>query len=298
MSTTGIISTGPRTPEGKAVAALNATRHGLTSILPVLPGVESQEDWDRHLAGVAQALLPETHLEEILVERIALLLWRLRRVARYERDATAATHEELEDALTSPAAIVKEEERRADWQVIGDNPLRPFSLPSLVALIRQIHSVLDEHTYIRRPAALALLQAYADAAGGVDFQPLLPGLCRHKDPAAEVSWSGELLRKAIDKIAEQARVKYWDLTPQVLLAAAAQLDPAWPDARRRFERARAAATLPQPEVLDRVIRYEAHLNRQLLAALHELEALQARRAGRPAPLARLDVTGLSEGADK
>jgi hypothetical protein len=48
--------------------------------------------------------------------------------------------------------------------------------------------------------------------------------------------------------------------------------------------------------VDRVIRYEAHLNRVLYHALHELEALQARRHGRAAPLARLDVQGLPEPA--
>ncbi|MBI2724443.1 MAG: hypothetical protein HYX50_05205 [Chloroflexi bacterium] len=39
-------------------------------------------------------------------------------------------------------------------------------------------------------------------------------------------------------------------------------------------------------------RHEAHLNRQLLHALHELEAFQARRRGERTPLARVDVHGL------
>ncbi len=37
------------------------------------------------------------------------------------------------------------------------------------------------------------------------------------------------------------------------------------------------------------MRYESHLNRQLYQALHELEALKARRQGQAAPLARIDV---------
>jgi hypothetical protein len=41
--------------------------------------------------------------------------------------------------------------------------------------------------------------------------------------------------------------------------------------------------------LQRVSRYEAHLSRQMYQALHELEALQTRRGGKAAPLARLDV---------
>ena len=41
-----------------------------------------------------------------------------------------------------------------------------------------------------------------------------------------------------------------------------------------------------------VAHYEAHLSRGLYKALHELEALQVRRAGGAAPLALLDVDGL------
>jgi hypothetical protein len=48
-------------------------------------------------------------------------------------------------------------------------------------------------------------------------------------------------------------------------------------------------TIPA-EVLERVPRYEAHLHRMLLQTMHELEALQSRRRGEAAPLARLDVT--------
>jgi len=44
-----------------------------------------------------------------------------------------------------------------------------------------------------------------------------------------------------------------------------------------------------------VARYEADLSRGLYKALHELEALQARRTGGVPPLARLDVDGLVEG---
>ncbi len=50
--------------------------------------------------------------------------------------------------------------------------------------------------------------------------------------------------------------------------------------------------LPPEDTLNKLMRYEAHLNRQLIQNLHEHEALQARRQGGVAPLARLDVQGL------
>ena len=50
--------------------------------------------------------------------------------------------------------------------------------------------------------------------------------------------------------------------------------------------------LPAESDLNQLIRYEAHLNRQLYHALHELEALQDRRNGNSTPLARVQVHGL------
>jgi hypothetical protein len=47
--------------------------------------------------------------------------------------------------------------------------------------------------------------------------------------------------------------------------------------------------LPFEADLEKINRYEAHLSRQMYQALHELEALQKRRGGEAAPLARVDV---------
>jgi len=47
--------------------------------------------------------------------------------------------------------------------------------------------------------------------------------------------------------------------------------------------------VPDPASLERIARTEAHLHKQLVQTLHELEALQARRRGEHTPLARVDV---------
>ena len=48
--------------------------------------------------------------------------------------------------------------------------------------------------------------------------------------------------------------------------------------------------IPQDTSLNRIIRYETHLHRLWLQTLHELEAIQVRRQGGHAPLARLDIS--------
>jgi hypothetical protein len=63
-------------------------------------------------------------------------------------------------------------------------------------------------------------------------------------------------------------------------------------AERQHLKEVSARLLPHPNDLDKIIRYEAHLNRQLYQALHELEAMRAARCGQSTPLVRMDVQGL------
>src|ERR671920_1034231 len=76
-------STGPKTPDGKAAVRLNALRHGLLSEEILLPGED--EGALRELAERLTAeLQPVGELENLLVDRITSLLWRLRRLGRVE----------------------------------------------------------------------------------------------------------------------------------------------------------------------------------------------------------------------
>lgn len=76
--------TGPRTPAGKARSAGNATRHGILSRELILPN-EKREDFDALLGQLLAELRPYGTLESALVERIAIALWRQRRLVRAER---------------------------------------------------------------------------------------------------------------------------------------------------------------------------------------------------------------------
>jgi hypothetical protein len=76
-------STGPRTPEGKAVVSLNALRHGLLSGQAVIQGESEVElvELGRRLRG---QLVPMGELELLLADRIVSTAWRLRRVIALE----------------------------------------------------------------------------------------------------------------------------------------------------------------------------------------------------------------------
>ena len=76
-------STGPITIAGKAISSRNATRHGLLSDKLFLDD-ENPDDFDTLLDDLVRSLAPTGALEMSLVERIAVTLWRQRRLVHAE----------------------------------------------------------------------------------------------------------------------------------------------------------------------------------------------------------------------
>src|SRR5918998_1015891 len=72
-----VIKGGPVSEAGKVVVRWNATRHGIRSPAPVVPGVKKKENWEEHRAGVLESFSPFEYLELVLAERVAakLLPW-------------------------------------------------------------------------------------------------------------------------------------------------------------------------------------------------------------------------------
>jgi hypothetical protein len=77
-------STGPRTPEGKAIAARNAIKHGFGAANPVIHSIEDQESWDLRLDAYTNTLQPANPIEADAVRRAALAMWKFDRLIRVE----------------------------------------------------------------------------------------------------------------------------------------------------------------------------------------------------------------------
>jgi hypothetical protein len=82
------LSTGPTSVEGKAVASRNATRHGLLSSRMLLDD-ENPAEFDELFFRLCQSLGPDGLMEQTLVERIAVTLWRQRRLVQAEAASLA-----------------------------------------------------------------------------------------------------------------------------------------------------------------------------------------------------------------
>jgi hypothetical protein len=109
-------STGPRSQTGKARSRLNSRKHGLTAKTLIIVG-ERSDDFDQLRAELMNEHDPQSALEAELVERLAGILWRLRRVPLFEAAILTACHAEVCDRLTNWEALREvPEEEVANWR--------------------------------------------------------------------------------------------------------------------------------------------------------------------------------------
>jgi hypothetical protein len=289
---------GPATQEGKEVVRWNATRHGIRSPAPVVPGVEKKEDWEEHRDGVLESLEPEGHLEFVLAERVALLSWRLNRVTRFETESIALYQEQIEEDLAR--------ERHFGSHVLGaDHPEEArWKLKDAQRTHRTLKKLpgLPGDKHLSGGDAAGVLWGISAYIEDEDLEKVQPpsGVPEwagvEGDTAEWDGWTVEMVMEYVVSMASAASE-----SPEELLEAAtekARLDvisakSAAERVEKDLERMSRERLLPRVETLEKVARYEAHLSRLFHKALHELEALQIRRAGGAAPLARLDVDGLA-----
>jgi hypothetical protein len=324
-------STGPRSPAGKAQSSKNALLHGVYSALPVVAGLERNEDWATHRDGIFKSLAPEGTLEEALAERVALCFWRLNRVHRYETAITSVGLERIEEQLRPRKPAVKIEflgleSDEEDLETLEPEVALGKILKELnekrdtVELWKGTHHVLEQLPELSDDAPVS-----GDDAYGVfeDLLSALPGGGEGADiedpdfltnagvPEDELDdayswdgWTAGMVRKELAELAYSIGI-----VPERLLTKALKkrrgiqeqtmdevqrLEATVKVLRRRVkakeDRLKQERMLPEANTLQKITRYEAHLSRQLLQALHELQRLQAARSGHSVPLpAALDV---------
>jgi len=86
-SQNALLSTGPVTLSGKAIISTNAIKHGIFTkdlILTSEIGQENEEEYKEILNNLVDCLSPCNQMENLLVEKIAVDFWRLRRIIRFE----------------------------------------------------------------------------------------------------------------------------------------------------------------------------------------------------------------------
>jgi hypothetical protein len=145
-------STGPRTPEGKAVSRFNALRSGINAKLQVIPG-EDPAGLQAMADGYTRDWAPKTYLERFLVDSLVRADWLLQRLSRLE--AELWTHE-IEAARALTFSKLDED------SPIGDVYSRNYD--KFTRLQRRIDST--ERSYYRALTQLQRLRQGLDTGDG------------------------------------------------------------------------------------------------------------------------------------
>lgn len=257
----GARSRGPRTDEGKARSSMNALTHGLTARTAiVLPLVERAEDWSAHLTGFVAAMRPVGAVERELVERMAAITWRLRRVERVEAAVIGGTLTAADRAAAD--ASQPQDDDEADE---ADERLRP-TLDDLRGDAEQGAQRIAAHRRAWQADANVVLDEadvaviLADVGGYGDGPPAA---------LAAPAWTRVSLLAALDEAYGAEAVSTARLRAMNAHNDAIDRDA---DAQRRH-----AQLVAQRQIVwngDTLERYEAHLSKQLALALATLRLVR------------------------
>lgn len=233
-------STGPRSPAGKARSAKNSLKHGLLAqavLVPTAQNAERQSDFDDLVADLHRELRPQDRVEEALVERIATCYWRLRRVHHFE----SGNIQRALDARDKRAPVVGAWHNQLQ-AALGD---LDYERETAALLEKPLEELTDDQTRI-------LAERVVSLAAGFKLAP---------DDAPPHALR-DCVRKALPEILRDQEAKIEHL--RASLAAAQREHAAQRD--HRFQ----LASLPDAESLNRIVRYENMLDRQIHRALTEL----------------------------
>lgn len=301
------LARGPRTTAGLARSSQNARTHGLLAAAVLVPHVERAEDWKAHREAVLGDLAPKGAIEQALAERVAGLLWRLRRVERYE---TAILAEEQNGAEAEAVKDLRHEQEMrditagertavllpADVQEARDHVANERAIERLCAELASLadDAELDHEAAIGAAYAIETVatEAAKEAGKAFDFDEVdIPGW---PDDVSldEATWTAGLLRATAQATAEAC-----GMTADELVSAAGQharfegfmAEHHLSKLEAELERRRGRGLMLGEDKADKVARYEGHLERSLYRALHELQRCQAERGARGSAPAMLDV---------
>ncbi len=271
-------STGPTTEEGKAISKLNAVKHGILSDAVVITKGDGEERKDAYLRlhdGLRDYFQPQGTMEDALVELITLTLWRKRRVLRFELGCLRKQLDAYRQEATQHSAEDDEDE---------DTPKTAYQrlAKAKEALERNQNNleILRAGGDIFSPnATAALADFYFRLAEQRGFEAEKPEQVR--DWLKQQGLTEDHIRQALIQVHEAT-----------IQAAQVEITALEPRATLELERLALLGSVPAfgPD-LDKIIRYEASLDRQLYKAITQLERLQRRRKGEdlPAPVV-LDET--------
>jgi hypothetical protein len=298
-------STGPKTERGKCIVARNAVKHGFLArevVITAGEGEETLEEFHSLAERLCEYYAPVGVIEELLVQTIATCWWRKARVIRAEngeirrRLDTAAVDLALRnsDEGNLNLAIEREQlglfspENRADHRVstrrrwlamqIVQSKIRGHhsGLTYLSALLQKAKAEIASEGYISDKTQMRITGAFCfwdflfALACSVPGPPV-PRVEGQTADGVENKQAGTRISNLVALIDD--RLERISLFQKY----AGEREEQKQDSETR------SFSLPPAIATDKLLRYEAHLDRQLYRAMDQLERMQRQRWGDNVP---------------
>lgn len=276
---------GVNTAEGKAIVKYNALRHGLLAkevVVTTGEGAEDPEEFNALLADVKTQLAPVGALEEMLVEKIAVAYWRLRRAYRYE---VGLIRSELDNATDdfyngkTPASDYKKQQtdEEIEREIKKHREGVEYWKKDKKGLSR-IHKngkpLEDIYNWDENWRSLyyklSTLVPDEELDDDDEWIRQLREFLNNK-----AGWSDDRIWQTLIEICDEKLKEHTE--------AIVKLEKEKARNKLKLQVIKKLGNIPSRDELDRLLRYEGSIERQFYKALNQLERLQRLRAGDNVP---------------
>jgi len=269
-------STGPKTVAGKAIAKMNAMKHGLLAREVIVQGMsykESPREFQAYRERFWRELSPVGPLEEALVDEMVTNRWRHRRALIAEAGEISLSVDNAwwqrknAPSVTQWTIWIQSADMTAAMEKSADGVF--YLMHTLEKLRDDVtqDGQLTEDTFNR------VLDLFAGKPNHITHQ--LAAFCNiMKENPATLDAAALLAQHrglVLDYIENELRTlsrRFEELDEREEKVAAAR---------------QSASVLPPIEKLDKILRYETALDRQFYRAMNQLERLQRMRSGEQVP---------------
>lgn len=269
---------GPRTQHGKRKSKHNALKHGIFSRAVLLQG-EPRGELDSLLSGLRNDLEPEGIIEQLLVDKLATLLWRHRRLIIAE----GAEIQKRTDFLEWDQMRLQDDEA-ANMSVFGDesaNLMRRIGNPRVLErclhLLETLKGCIEKDGFDEENDKDVLIELYGEYDSDNGSETLLDTYSKCLSAADSDTSDGEHSGLPIPEECKNNFLE--ELKEEITRLKRYKRQLAFIEARKLKVESLCAIVPDAPHLL----RYGTTLERDFDRTLNQLERQQRMRKGHPAP---------------
>lgn len=253
-------STGPKTTKGKVYSGRNAIKHGLFTrqLIDFANHGEDSQEYEELRGGLRAQYQPIGTAEELEVERLALCWWRLKRAWRYENAMNCvALQASAGRELATQRELCKQQDKKDQTMI-----LQLKTAADEIEEKGEISREMKDRIFAIDPGIESMWESMESEPEEKMGDPTTSKMCQDLSSEERSSIrAASTVYLRIDFIEQVARLR----------------------SSADRENAIAKHVIPDNYALDRLLRYENTIERQLGRTVDRLERLQRRRQGEMTP---------------